>query len=206
METQLLKCLVIRNDLEEAAVEVRNKGLFRAIAHLKTAFIAFHNLNDFEKTLRPLYREHRGLSAGYNHIEKAVEFFSYLRNRFAGHLVDELFEKALIWKPEILMTLNREHDANVVLIYNFWLLETAINTYVDLDEAHKFFASETDFNFPPDEKRFHDTLLKALDEAVTFLRAVEVALKTEVTLPEHDLELWKKAGLTNFEFIRGKKR
>ncbi|XUY30436.1 hypothetical protein RMR21_025810 (plasmid) [Agrobacterium sp. rho-8.1] len=157
METQLLKCLVIRNDLDEAAVEVRNKGLIRAIAHLKTAFIAFHNLNDFEKTLRSLYREHRDLSTSYKHIEKAVEFFSYLRNRFAGHLVDELVEMALIWKPEILMTLNRDHDANIVLIYNFWLLETAIDTCVDPDEANRFFESETDFNFPPDEKRFHDT-------------------------------------------------
>lgn len=53
---------------------------------------------------------------------------------------------------------------------------------------------------------FHDTLIKALNDADVFLRAVEVALKKEVKLPEYDLELWKKAGLTYFEFIKARKR
>ncbi|TBX78052.1 hypothetical protein E0I74_15140 [Rhizobium laguerreae] len=206
MEAKLLKCLLIRNDLEEAAVEVRNKGLYLAIAHLKTAFIAFHNLSDFESAVRFLYKDHRELSAGYAGITKAVEFFSYLRNKFTGHLTDELLHKAIEWKPELVLTLDREHDASVVLIYNFWILETAINSYVDPNENHKIFDSETDFNYPPNKERFVETLLIALDGAVAFLKSVEAVLKTKVTVPENNLDLWKKAGLTDFAYIKGKKR
>ncbi|WP_133939769.1 hypothetical protein [Rhizobium gallicum] len=206
VEAKLLKCLVIRNDLAEAALEIRNKGLYLAIAHLKTAFIGFHNLSDFETSIRLIYKDHRELSTGYATVAPAVEFFSYLRNKFTGHLTDELLHKAIEWKPELLLTLDREHDAAVVLIYNFWILETAINSYVDPDEKHKLFDTETDFNHPPDKDRFVETLLTTLDGAVAFLQSVEAALKTLVTVPEDNLELWKKAGLTDFAYIKGKKR
>ncbi|OCP09024.1 hypothetical protein BC374_19900 [Ensifer sp. LC13] len=206
IEAKLLKCLLIRNDLEEAALEIRNKGLYLAIAHLKTAFIAFHNLRDFESAVRFLYKDHRGLSAGYAAIAGAAEFFSYLRNKFTGHLTDDLLSKAIEWKPELVLTLNREHDASVVLIYNFWILETAINSYVDASEKHKIFDTETDFNYPPNKDRFVDTLLTSLDGGVAYLREVEAVLKTKVTTPENNPTLWMKAGLTEFAYISGKKR
>lgn len=206
MEVKLLKCLVIRNDLEEAAVEVRNKGLYLAIAHLKTAFVAFHNLSDFESGIRFLYKDERDLSAGYAGIARAVEFFSYLRNKFTGHLTNERLYKAIEWKPELLLTLKREHDASVILIYNFWILEAAINSYVDADGRHKMFDSETDLANPPNHERFIQTLLATLDGAVGFLRSVEAVLKAKVTVPEDNLDLWKKAGLTDFAFIKGKSR
>ena len=129
-----------------------------------------------------------------------------MRNKFTGHLTDELLDKAIEWKPELLLTLDREHDASVVLIYNFWILETAINSYVGPNEKHKLFDTETDFDYPPDKERFVDTLLKTLDGAVTFLHAVEATLETMVKVPKDDPELWKKAGLTDFVFIKGKKR
>ena len=58
-------------------------------------------------------------------------------------------------------------------VYNLFFLETAINTYVDDQGRHKFFDSETDLLYPPDEKRFRETLLESIDDASEFLNALQ---------------------------------
>ena len=65
MEKRLLQSLIIRNDLEEAKSEIEAKGLICSIAHIKTAFLAFHNLCELEKTIRSLYKDHRALSTKF---------------------------------------------------------------------------------------------------------------------------------------------
>ena len=142
-------------------------------------------------------------------LEANANLFSYLRNKFVGHLTDDLIEKALEWKPELTLTLDREYDPNIVLSYNIWILETAINTYVDDRGRHKVFDSETDLQYPPDETRFRDTLLGSIDHASDFLEAVEQALRPRMSTPKtvgEQMELFMKAGLTDFEYLNNKGR
>ena len=209
MEKRLLQSLIIRNDLEEAKSEIEAKGLIRSIAHIKTAFLAFHNLCELEKTIRPLYKDHRELSARFAAFRLQAEFFSYLRNRFTGHLTDDLIDKALEWKPELALTLNEDYDANLILLYNFCVLETAINTYVDGSGKHKVFESETDLVYPPDKERFQKTLLESIELASDFLSSVESILKSGVALPtweEDAIELFMKAGRTVFAYLTKNRR
>lgn len=209
METLLLQCLFIRNDLEEAKSNILTKGLWLSIAHIKTAFLAFHNLCELERGIRPLYVEYRELSGKFRVFEANAKLFSYLRNKFVGHLTDDLVEKALEWKPELRLTLDKEYDPNIVLAYNCWILETAINTYVDDHGRHKVFNSETDLQYPPDEKRFRDTLLRSIDHASDFLKTVEQVLRPKISMPKTDSErmkLFMKAGLTDFEYLNKKGR
>ncbi|MCF3592913.1 hypothetical protein LZG00_02755 [Rhodobacteraceae bacterium LMO-12] len=205
MEKRLVQSLIIRNDLEEAKSEILQKGLLLSIAHVKIAFLAFHNLCDFERSIRYKYADHRELSELFDKCRSNAEFFSYLRNKFTGQLTDDLIEKSLEWKPEISLTLGREHDSDIILIYNFWLLETAINTYVDAEGNHKVFDSETDLMYPPDFKRFESALTTTVDQAVEFLSAVEAIFKPFVSSPtteEEKMELFQKAGLTNFYYLK----
>tara|TARA_R110000796_G_scaffold32537_3_gene85116 strand:- start:649 stop:1278 length:630 start_codon:yes stop_codon:yes gene_type:complete len=209
MESRLIKSLIIRNDLEEAKSEVLAKGLLLSIAHLKTALAAFSNLNELERGLRPIYKTNPELSQRYSLVRDKVEFFSYLRNKFVGHLTDDLLNKTVEWKPEILLSLEGEHDPNTILIYNFSILETAINTYVDDVGAHKIFDTETDLAYPPDFNRFQETFLASIDLSSEFLRSVEIILKPMISPPNEGsaiFELWTKAGLTEFTYIRGKGR
>ena len=205
MEKRLLKSLIIRNDLEEAKSEIEAKGLIRSIAHIKTAFLAFYNLCDLEKTIRPIYEGHRDLSAKFAVFRLEANFFSYLRNIFTGHLTDSLIDKAFEWKPELTLTLNKDYDPNLILIYNFWVLETAINTYVDQSGKHKVFENEIDLSYPPDRERFQKRLLDSIELASEFLSSVESILKSGVSPPtseEDVIELFKKAGLTGFAHLK----
>ena len=78
---------------------------------MKIVFFAFHNLCDFERHMRPMYSQHRGLSEKFDIFRENAEFFSYLRNKFAGHLTNDLVDKALEWKPELKMLLDKEYDS-----------------------------------------------------------------------------------------------
>ena len=109
MERLLLQCLCIQNDLQEAKANVQEKGLLRSIAYIKIAFFAFHNLRDLERRIRSMYSQYRGLSEKFDSIKANAELFSYLRNKFAGHLTNDLVEKALEWKPELKMMLDKEY-------------------------------------------------------------------------------------------------
>lgn len=207
MEKRLIRSLIVRNDLEEAKSAILAKGMIISIAHVKNSFIAFRNLCELEISIRPLYEANRNLSKVYEELKKAAEFFSYLRNKFASHLTDELIEKALEWKPEILLTLDKDHEPNLILLYNFALLETAINTYVGPDGAHKIFETETDLAYPPDAKRFQDLLIGSIAQASDYLRKVEIIIKPQISVPKFgslQMQLYMKAGLTDFAYIRGK--
>ena len=209
MEKCLLQSLIIRNDLEEAKSEIEAKGLIRSIAHIKTAFLAFQNLCELEKTIRSLYKDHRELSTKFDAFRPQAEFFSYLRNKSTGHLIDDLIDKAFEWHPILTLTLNKEYDAKLVLIYNFLVLETAINTYVDESGKHKVFESETDLAYPPDNERFQKTLLESIELASDFLSSVEGILKSGVSLPtskEDEMELLMKASRTVFAYLTKSRR
>lgn len=209
MERLLLQCLCIRNDLQEAKANIQEKGLLLSIAQIKIAFFAFHNLCDLESNLRPMYSQHRGLSKKFDIFRANAEFFSYLRNKFAGHLTNDLVDKALEWKPELKMMLDKEYDSKIVSVFNLFFLETAINTYVDDRSRHKIFDTETDLVYPPDEKRFRETLLKSIDDASEFLQALEQVLWPQVNIPEtreEQLELFIRAGGTDFKYLRKGKR
>ena len=109
MKKRLLQSLIIRNDLEEAKSEIEAKGLFRSMAHIKIAFLAFHNLCELEKTIRSMYKDHQELSTKFDAFRPQAKFFSYLRNKFTGHLTDDLIDKALEWQPALSLTLNEDH-------------------------------------------------------------------------------------------------
>ena len=104
-----------------------------------------------------MYSQYRGLSEKFDSFKANAELFSYLRNKFAGHLTNDLVEKALEWKPELKMMLDKEYDPTIVAVYNLFFLETAINTYVDDQGRHKFFDSETDLLYPQRKTLSRDT-------------------------------------------------
>ena len=116
------------------------------------------NLVDFERTIRSLYKEHQELSKGFKKYENNYEFAKYLRNKFVGHIHTELIEKAIEWKPELRIMANKMENQKLMTVTNIFVLETAINTFVDAEEKNKFFETETDLMYPPDWKRFLDFL------------------------------------------------
>ncbi len=93
----------------------------------------------------------------------------------------DLLTKAIEWKPELRYLLHETNDPNVMFLYNIWVLETAINSFVDSDGKHKIFQSAIEY-------------LNNLDEIL--YAAINEDEK------EESLEHWMLAGKTDFKFLR----
>lgn len=198
---------MLQADLVAADAYFSEVGIFdmNGIMCLKNAFIAIANLIDFERTICNIYKEHRMLSAGFTKHQKQYEFAKYLRNKFVGHIHPELIKKAIEWKPELKYLASHMDDEKIMLLANVFLLETAINTYVDEEEKHKIFESETDLTYPPDWQRFMNYLESSVRSAIGYLTELCVALNEKLDHPDpshFDIKLWENAGATNFGFLK----
>lgn len=204
---RLVRCLVIRGDLTRIDAYLLEKGIEPTVGILllKQAILGVAQTRELELESRSLYQKHRHLSDHFRVVSKEAEFFQYLRNKMVGHIKADLVEKTLEWKPETVLMLSKDSDLMQTYLLNFFVLETAINTYVDGDGKHKAFESETDLNYPPDFQRFMQSLTRAVQGCIKFLTELEAVLRIEAPVPAFDpsdMTPWKKAGQTGFTFIK----
>lgn len=203
---QLLEAAVHRADLTTVDQHFVANGIHGAqgIVNLKAALVALANVADFEPTLRSTYQFHPTPSVGIKPIKKNLEFAKYLRNKFVGHIHPQLIEKAIEWQPTLRKLVSKLHDPNATFMINLWLLETAINSYVDGSGNHKFFESETDLLYPPDCRRFLSFLEITVRGALEYLTLLIEYWAPTLGTPggmSIDLELAIKAGKTDFKFL-----
>ena len=204
---QILQAGVYRADLGAADQHFSSIGITDStgLVHLKNALIALANVADFEAFIRPSYREQPAPSALIKPLKKNLEFAKYLRNKYVGHIHPALIAKAIEWQPTLRHIVRNLADPKVALLVNVWLLETAINTYVDVAGAHRVFSSETDVMYPPDWKRLLDYLEATIRGCICYLdKLVEVWSPQVVPAGDRqvfDLELALKAGQTEFKFL-----
>lgn len=208
---QFLQAKVLKADLVSIDAKFTDTGIgdMPSMVLLKQSLISVANFFDFEVTIRRMYSSYPELSEYYRSFLKECEFAKYLRNKFVGHLKQELVNKALEWNPEIRMFLNKMDEPAAAYIVNQLILETAINTYVDGEQKHKVFDSETDLNYPPDSTRFLKFLTLVIRSSIAFLeKYIEIRqedVQTEIDEAsglEGMLKLATKAGKTDFNFIR----
>ncbi|NSY32255.1 hypothetical protein DS891_01355 [Pseudoalteromonas sp. JC28] len=202
-----IKANLIRSDLVEIDRQLSNgfRHDMSTMLLVKQALLTITNLVDFELSVRLLYKKHPQLSEQYKENAKSYDFSKYLRNKFVGHIKPELIMKAIEWKPELSYSLNSVNDQKMMYVFNLFVLETAINSYVAQDGKHKIFESETDLVYPPDFERFLMYLETIIRSAIKFLDELCTALGETIDIPTHQeqkLEHWQKAGETTFEFIK----
>ncbi|MGL4998230.1 MAG: hypothetical protein ACRC5T_04615 [Cetobacterium sp.] len=202
-----IKAILINKDiLEGKKIGTKNIDFEKEFfLILKNTLIAISNFSDFELELRFLYSENPNISKIYNSISKNIEFFKYLRNKYVGHLKKELIEKAIEWRPELLYSNTMEHS----IIINFYILETAINSYCNEEGKNKIFKSDTDLIYPPDLDRFYKHLQETVEKSSEYLESIIKLLKSKVELkaPDKiDYSDFIKAGKTQFKFIKKGKR
>ncbi|HDX8437469.1 TPA: hypothetical protein RQN11_003042 [Aeromonas dhakensis] len=208
---QFLQANVLKADLVAIDAQFTEKGIgdMPTMVLLKQSLISVANFVDFEVTVRRIYKDHPELSEYYKLFSKECDFAKYLRNKFVGHLKQELVNKALEWNPEIRMLLTKMDEPIAAYFVNQLILETAINTYVDAEEKHKVFESETDLNYPPDQTRFLNFLTLIIRSSIEYLckyleiRRKELQTKLdEASSFEGMLKLGIEAGKTKFSFIK----
>ena len=204
---QFIKSQLLKADLIEIDSQLSESGFkdMSSMLLIKQLFLTISNLVDFEITVRPLYKENRTLSEQYKKASKEYSFAKYLRNKFVGHIKHELIEKAIEWKPELRYSLKEAGDPKMMFFFNMFVLETAINTYVNQDGSHKIFDSETDLVYKPDLNRFLNYLSFMATSAIGYLNELEAVLGRGIDMlgfSEMDREHWLAAGDTTFEYIK----
>ncbi len=187
----------------EAAVEFHGMRqiLFRYI------MLEIANVADVAKISKSLYNDHPELSAMHKELSKAFEFFTYIRNKYVGHLVPELTAKTFEWQPYAYTALGKEEPGQSLLL-SWWILETAINTFTDPSSGHKIFDGETDLHYPPDQTRFLDFLGETVVQSLEYTASLIEVTVENVEIPDMENDwasLAIKAGKTEFEFLAKKR-
>lgn len=196
----------IEADLKEADRHFAEHGIsdMAGVVALKAALVALANFSEFENSQRPRYRSNPQLSESIASSKKALVFSKYLRKKYVGHVRLDLVQKAIEWKFELPFLADKMGQPEVMFLCNIFLLETAINTYVDENGNGKFFESETDLNYPPDRSRFFSYLETTIRAALAYLNMIIEMLSKEFEQPEDSqkmFELAMKAGKTDFEYL-----
>lgn len=203
---RLLQAEVFTADLRVVDNHFASIGITDAngMLHLKSSLVTLANVSDFEAAVRASYKDYPEPSAVFKPLKKQFEFAKYLRNKFVGHIHADLLTKALEWQPMLRQVLPSGNDENVMVLVNLWLLETAINTYVDADETHKIFPSETDLMYPPDWERFAEFLQATIQGGIQYLTLLREfwAPRIAAASPEpFSLEAAMRAGRTKFKYL-----
>lgn len=87
---------------------------------------------------------------------------------------------------------------------NYAAVETAINTYVDDEDKHRLFESETDLNYPPDLRRYLNFLGDTVHAAISYTEKLAQIAAASAQFPncgDEWVELAMKAGQTDFKFL-----
>jgi hypothetical protein len=154
--------------------------------------------------VRQLYKTNPEISAAFRIQEKAFSFAKYVRNVMVGHMDDALLAKSLEWKPDLRWHL-LENTESATLLVNLFVLETAMNTYADLDGNHLVFEGDTDLLYPPDWERFVVWLTEILRAGFVSLQTLVAATQSLVPPPPRDQReveaLFTAAGRTEFRRI-----
>jgi hypothetical protein len=165
------------------------------------------NIADVAGMSRGIYKDHPELGEMHTNLAKAFEFFKYIRNKFVGHMVEDLTSKTFEWLPHAYSTLGKT-DAPHQLILSWFVLETVINTYTDPSTGHKIFGGDTDLNYPPDRTRFLNYLGEAAEGSLRYATLLIEVTAAYVDIPDlkNDwVPLAMKAGETDFEYLTKKR-
>ena len=105
---------------------------------------------------------------------------------FFSHIKYELLIKAIEWKPELKYMLRTIDKSECIYLCNIYVLETAINTFINQDGSHKIFESETDLNYPPDFNRFLIFLTHVVKQAIEYLDSLSNVLEKNVEILDYN--------------------
>jgi len=204
---QLIQVEIHLADLVEVDGHFTTIGIqdISGFVHLKAALVSLANVADLEPTLRATYKLQPGPSQIIKPLIKKLAFAKYLRNKYVGHIHPLLIAKAIEWQPLLRHTPGNLADPKFAQLLNLWLLETTINTYVDDNEKHKLFESETDLMYPPDWQRFLGFLEETIRGSISYLKLLVQIWAPTLVQPDSrvfDLEMAAKAGKTKFGFLK----
>lgn len=166
----------------------------------KNCFIALDILRDSFCHFNMLLKNEKKLTEKAKDLKKRLTFINHLRNKISGHLDEKVISKAVQWQPFIFSQEIKDNEEGMKALIYMSLIESSINSYIDIDSKQKVFDTEIDLLYPPNQKMFFNYVGNLNVDAIDFLSDIENILKERIIFWDKN-ELFRmalKAGKTDF--------
>jgi hypothetical protein len=162
-------------DKKSLAFRMRSTlNVFVPLHNLKDAInrIRINSINDFVLKTRKLRKE--------------LEFISHIRNKGAGHIDNEMLERAVQWHPHIFNESTKENDDYLSFECYRAVIESGINSYICKEGIQKVFETEVDLLYPPDAKQFYDFLGNLISNSIDWIYEALEIIKSEINFHSNE--------------------
>ncbi|WP_338814775.1 hypothetical protein V9L05_06005 [Bernardetia sp. Wsw4-3y2] len=204
LKTAYLRVIILLDDISNYHKELENSGddLNKKFRLLKDNFLSLDNLRQSFNYFDRIIKQDKDLILRAKSLKKRLEFTNHLRNKISGHLDENLLQKAVQWEPHIFSIKCKEdslYNSQVILTYKT-LLESAINSYIDLNSNQKVFGTEIDLFYEPNRSLFFNYVGELNDNSITFLKMIKMVIeeKTDFLDFYQVIAMCIKAGETDF--------
>jgi hypothetical protein len=141
-------------------------------------FVPLHNLKDAINKIR--IKGDSDFVSKTRKLRKDLEFISHIRNKGAGHIDQEILERAVQWHPHIFRDVTRENDDYLTYECYRAVIESGINSYICKDGIQKVFETEIDLLYPPNAKQFYSFLAELISISIEWIQETLEILKSEI--------------------------
>lgn len=204
LKTAYLRAIILLDDISNYHKELEDSGddINKKFRLLKDNFLSLDNFRQSFNYFDRIIKQDKSLISSAKSLKKRLEFTNHVRNKISGHLDEKLLRKTVQWEPHIFSVKCKEdnvYNSQVILTYKT-LLESAINSYIDVNSKQKVFGTEIDLFYEPDRSLFFNYVGKLNDNSISFLKTTKVIIEERIDFLDfyQTLEMCIKAGETDF--------
>lgn len=202
-KSQYLNLLILKDELQilDSVLSqhiTEYKDLLTKFRATRSVFLILNNVKDAAD--RTQLKASRDFIEKTRSLKKRLLFANHFRNRGIGHLDGTLLNRAVQWSPQIFYESAKENELYRLVESHRAIIESCINSFIDIDGTQKVFGTEIDLMYPPNAKQFYSYLSEVVTETIAWLSAALTITLGEIDhhTDEEILELAAIAGQTNF--------
>lgn len=196
-----VRIILLKDDISIYHQDLTNeKDWNKKLRLFKNCFVSLDILRDSFSHFSLLLKSQKKLTEKAKSLKKRLEFINHLRNKISGHLDEKVITKAIKWEPLIFSKDEKDNEKGRKFLIYKSLMESAINSFIDIDSKQKVFDTEIDLAYPPNQKLFFNYIEDLNIDAIDFLTEIEMILKNEIEYWDQNalIEMARKAGETDF--------
>lgn len=196
-----VRVILLKDDISIYHQDLTNEEDWNKKLRLfKSCFVSLDILRDSFRHFNMILKGHEELTEKAKCLKRKLEFIKHLRNKISGHLDEKVITKAIQWEPFIFSKDAMENEKGRKFLIYKSLIESAINSFIDIDSNQKVFDTEIDLGYPANQKLFLNYVGDLNIDAIDFLTEIEKILKDVIEFWDKNelLKMAIKAGETDF--------
>ena len=162
-------------------------------------FLTLNNVKNAAERIR--IKGSQDFTARTRRLRKELIFAKHFRNNGVGHLSPSLLKRAVQWSPQLFHESFKDKDRFKIEETYRAIIESCINSFIDVDKKQRVFGHEIDLMYPPEAQEFFTYLCSVVREAICWLSDGIVILGQGIDYHSGDRlhEMAAIAGQTSFD-------